>query len=111
MNFDLHMNGDSIEPITEAGKAYLRSVLLRGPVFPERDYLEATSRGLHVSFENRDTLERVTDPGSTSFIPIDINPNAPGYDDLLPEDNLPMDADPRNCDEDDSSWCPDEDKQ
>ena len=108
-NFDLHMNKDSITPLSTAGQAYLRSVLLRGPVYPPRDYQEAVNRGLHVSFENRDTLEKVTDPGSTSaeWKPVTQPENTgysddPDYGNDIPEtstDSLPFPEDSRKCDD------------
>ena len=93
MNFDLHMNRDTIQPLTKAGVDFLHSVLLKGPVYPPRDYQNARANGLHVSFEDKSTLEQVTDPDTarTEWAPIPENPYAtPGYsDDSCDADDSP----------------------
>jgi hypothetical protein len=90
MNYDLHMDRDTIQPLTKAGIDYLHSVLSRGPIFPSRDYQEATARGLHVSFEDKDTLERVID-----WKPMEQPVNTGYADDCEADDN----PDERLCDD------------
>jgi hypothetical protein len=74
MNSDLMFTADGIEPLSQAGKDYVRALFAKA-------YLEAWDNGLHMEFDSRDTLERVTDNVPEPWSPVQIPTNAPGYQD------------------------------
>jgi hypothetical protein len=90
--FDLHFTHNRTIPLTSAGKNFLNSSLFHGPgevaIYTEREYQDAIRQGLRVSFEDKDVLNEVTDPGSTSLVDspcgADDNP-----DEAMCEDGYP----------------------
>jgi hypothetical protein len=74
MRFDLHYSIAGVTPISQAGMEYLAAGC--------PSYADATARGLHVSFEDKEVLQDITrDPSSTSmpYKPIDWPDDMPGF--------------------------------
>lgn len=103
-NFDLYFHTRGMDPRTEAGKDFLHSTLLNGPLYAPRDYQNAVDNGLHVSFENRDVLNQTIGTRDTEWEPVTRSEyDNPGYsDDVYPPlADLPSNAVP-DCDYDDN---------
>lgn len=63
MNFDLHFSEQKCQPITRCGQIFLNSARLASPKNPwslGEIYELATEEGLHVSFENSNVLNKLT---------------------------------------------------
>jgi hypothetical protein len=105
--FDLHYSITGVTTLSQAGVNYLAS--------HDGDYHKAIDNGLHVSFEDRATLEKLEE-APRSFLdnvkqffaeqrvpgpwnPIDVPVS--GYNENL-EDTLPINSDPRDCESDDN---------
>jgi hypothetical protein len=110
--YDLYFTSFGEQGITQAGRDFIQSILIRRPLFPPLDVRLAQQNGLRVSFADKDALDYadvditdVADPGSTStetgdWKPMDAPIGTPGYADNGPSD----------CDFDDSpdaAICPD----
>jgi hypothetical protein len=96
--YDLYFTSFGEQGITQAGRDFIHSILIRRPLFPPLDVRLAQQNGLRVSFADKDALDYadvditdVADPGSTStetgdWKPMDAPLGTPGYADNGPSD-------------------------
>jgi hypothetical protein len=112
--YDLYFTSFGEQGITQAGRDFIQSILIRRPLFPPLDVRLAQQNGLRVSFADKDALDYadvditdVADPGSTStetgdWKPMDAPIGTPGY-------NGPSDCD--FDDNPDAAICPESDSE